>query len=128
MTQFQLIILILYSSLLMSRKYYYVCLFYVYSKSLRDVSIEIVSALISWGIMLLLFYHSSVYFLLLKSLHLLIVYLLNANLPNRQSESSINYIERVTIRSNSNPIESSQFECLVDLFLFLSFFGVKHLF
>lgn len=121
-----LMTLILYTSFSMSRRYYYIVLFYLYTKSLSESFLEIFLSLSSWCIMAYFFYHKSIFFLILKMLNVVTVYVSNMETPNRQSETSRSYLERVTVASNSNIVEASQFECIFDIILFAIFWGVTY--
>lgn len=121
-----ILLLIIYASLSMSRRYYYVVLFYMFSKSTSKTLFEAALSFLGWCVMLYLFYNKSILFLLLKMIDVISTYLINSGIPNRQSETYRYYFERVTVAANSNVIEASQFECFVDILLFAIFWGINY--
>lgn len=119
-------ILVLYASIAMSRRYHYSVIYYMFSKEKYDSILEIIISFISWTFMSYLFYYKSLFFFLFKLVDVISIYFLNANFPERQSETCSSYLERVTIRSNNNAIEASQFEAFIDTILFALFWGVNY--
>lgn len=128
MSEIEISILVLYASITMSRRYYYSVVYYMFSKVKYEALLEMLISFISWIFMLYLFYHKSLFFLFFKLIDVVSVFILNANLPSRQSETYNAYLERVTIRSNSNTIEASQFEAFTDTILFALFWGISSFF
>lgn len=128
MSEIEISILVLYASITMSRRYYYSVVYYMFSKVKYEALLEMLISFISWIFMLYLFYHKSLFFLFFKLIDVVSVFILNANLPSRQSETYNAYLERVTIRSNSNTVEASQFEAFTDTILFALFWGINYFF
>lgn len=128
MSEIEISILVLYASITMSRRYYYSVVYYMFSKVKYEALLEMLISFISWIFMLYLFYHKSLFFLFFKLTDVVSVFILNANLPSRQSETYNAYLERVTIRSNSNTVEASQFEAFTDTILFTLFWGINSFF
>lgn len=115
---------VLYASYTMSRNYYYAMILSSYKIKWSEIFIEIGLSTISWLVMISLFYRLSAYFVLLKAFYLVAVYLTHINTPSRQKET-IPYFQRVTIFSSANPVETTQFNAIIDLILFVTYFGAK---
>ena len=126
LTPASIILLTVYIAIKFSRLYYHnMILTVILKKEIKEMWLEWLIAILSTALTGYFFFKSSLIFPLVITSNVVITYYMNLNLPAREDETS-DYLTRVTLRANSNVVESSQFECVVDMILFFAFLMVKN--
>ena len=121
-----IIILTSYIAIKFARLYYYNMIVTVISKKeTKEMWLEWLLAVMSTATTGYFFFKSSLIFPIIVAGNVVATYYLNLNLPAREDETS-DYLTRVTLRANSNVVEASQFECVVDMILFFAFLLVTN--
>jgi len=124
LTPASIVLLTLYVSIKFARLYYYNLIVTVISKKeTKEMWLEWLLAVLSTAVTGYLFFKTSLFFPIIVAGNVIATYYMNINLPAREDETT-DYLTRVTLRANSNVVESSQFEAVVDMILFFAFLMV----
>jgi hypothetical protein len=126
LTPASIILLTVYIAIKFSRLYYHnMILTVILKKQIKEMWLEWLIAILSTIITAYFFFKTSLLFPLIIAGNVVATYYMNLNLPAREDETS-DYLTRVTLRANSNVVEASQFECVVDMTLFFAFLMVTN--
>jgi hypothetical protein len=124
LTPASIMLLSAYAAIKFSRLYYHnMILTVLLKKETREMWLEWLITVVSTIITGYFFFSTSLIFPMIVCGNVIATYFMNLNLPSREDETS-EYLTRVTLRANSNVVEASQFECIVDITLFFAFLMV----